>query len=1602
MAPIADLASKIELPTPSMRPKQRHSAARRFAALLAPLALGMLAVGSPKALGQTTTTFSAAGNQTWLCPAGVTSVQVQAWGAGGGAGGAGAHFASTGGGAGGAFVEATVSVTPGITYNLTVGMPGTSGPGGTAGTGASGGTGGASFFGNTTAGSAAGASVEAVGGTGSVGNNAAGTSTTSRTATAGATAPASGNIPSNATVSFYGTSGSNALTNSNNSGAGGAGAGLIGSGAGGSGGAGLTSAGNGNPGTAPGGGGGGGDQSSSAGNGAGGAGGAGQISLTYTPSTPTINVAGTLSTLLGYQGSACGPTTFTVSGGNLTGNITVTSPTGFEVSTSVGTGYAGSLTLTPVSGTVNVTTVYVRLIAADGVGTYSGNVTAASTGAATQNVAMPTSSVVAVSPFTPGNIVVEQADNGALQNSTATLVEVNASAVTTQSSPVQAIPLPGLNLNLSPTLAQALRINGSGGTTGYLADTSDGTLLVVVDANALNNSDLSQTTAASILNRAVVTFGSAGTNILFQAKYTGVSGNQSRSGTSLDNSLWFVADKGGIYTTSAASPATSPDSTTNMLVAKSFGGQVYGFSATAPGVTSIAASGAGIGTLTGLTGLSIAGGTDFHFISSGVNGAVFDVCYVCSETSATAGTINKYSLVGGSWTGNGSYTTNFGGRSMVAMGSGSGATLFLTGGDGGTTGTSVVRVTDTAPWNSAIAVTTANNLNLYTFPGSGQVPKGIAFAPLASALPDLTIAASAPSSTSNPGFSYTLTLANSGTVNAAGVTANFTLPSGLSYVSAVDNGGNGFAAVYNSGVVTLGGGTLNANSSDTITVSVTGTIGSTYTVDPGTSPLVGGDGTAVINTSATTATPLAESNSSNNGSAVAAVTSIASPVIAASGSPSALTTSYGIASAPTSFSASGSDLTANIVVSAPSGFEVSTSSGSGYASSLSLTPTDGAVAATTIYLRLAAGTNSGAYSGSVSLSSSGAATQFVSIPSSTVNPSANLSALAVSAGSLTKAFAAGTLSYMEYLQSSATSLTLTPTADAGATVTVNGASAATPVSLNTGANTITVVVTANGGGSTQTYTLNVVRAGAFTPGNLIVSTYGNISVAPVHIDGQTTLITLEEFSPTIAANSSPVMAVVLPSAVYGGNVGIAGEYGSSSEGSPRLSGDGLYLALGGYSAVPALAYTATATAQSPCAEVPRVAALIDVNTNTDSSSVFNDIYNTNNPRGVFTPDDVNLYLSGQAAGIGDEGGLYYSQVGTNTTSGGAAPTGIFNAESTRNVEAFQGNLYYSADQNSSKGILTGIFEYTGLPTASQSTSTGTRLTPANDGNGVNYSPEGFFFANATTLYVADTGDPKAGGTGDGGIQKWVFSGSQWSLQYTLTNPSFVSPSLATSAAHGETGFEDVAGQVVSGVVYLYAVSYTAGDADPNGLYGITDPLSATSTTGQSFTEIAAAPGIQASGTNPDFLFKGVSFAPTGSPSNAGGGASNITAGGATLNGTINPNGTDTLVYFQYGTTTSYGTTTASQDIGSGTSPVSFGSALAGLQPGTTYDYQLVTVANGLTSTYANGTFTTPGGSPAPGDTDTPAMPPGGLLALAVAIVGTGVFFLRGRGPSRAS
>jgi len=104
-------------------------------------------------------------------------------------------------------------------------------------------------------------------------------------------------------------------------------------------------------------------------------------------STPTITLNPTsLTGLTTTAGTASAAQTFTVTGANLSANVTVTAPTGFEVA-SDGATFGGSATITQSGGSASGT-ISVRIAAATAQGSPSGNVTLASTGATTANVAV--------------------------------------------------------------------------------------------------------------------------------------------------------------------------------------------------------------------------------------------------------------------------------------------------------------------------------------------------------------------------------------------------------------------------------------------------------------------------------------------------------------------------------------------------------------------------------------------------------------------------------------------------------------------------------------------------------------------------------------------------------------------------------------------------------------------------------------------------------------------------------------------------------------------------------------------------------------------------------------------------------------------------------------------------------------------------------------------------------------------------------------------------------------------------------------------------------------------------------------------------------------
>ena len=287
--------------------------------------------------------------------------------------------------------------------------------------------------------------------------------------------------------------------------------------------------------------------------------------------------------------------------------------------------------------------------------------------------------------------------------------------------------------------------------------------------------------------------------------------------------------------------------------------------------------------------------------------------------------------------------------------------------------------------------------------------------------------------------------------------------------------------------------------------------------------------------------------------------------------------------------------------------------------------------------------------------------------------------------------------------------------------------------------------------------------------------------------------------------------------------------------------------------------------------VPRVVADISYNGTVDTSTSLINIDNENNPRSVATTDGTSFYVSGQGKKGDTTEGVFRAPDGANNTT----PTAINTATDTRTAELYNGTLYVSADSSAANGGNAGagnISSYgmspTGATTATplpgitgQITLTAAQENSVNSsavGSTVDISPENFYFANSTTLYVADSGNPKGGTLGDGGLQKWTFNGSTWSLQYTVSAGLNLVPNTTADPGAGQpatTGLIGLTGVTnADGTVTLYATNATIGDLNTTGLYKVTDTLAATApTAGEQFTELVAAPA--------DTNIRGVAFAP---------------------------------------------------------------------------------------------------------------------------------------------
>jgi hypothetical protein len=125
----------------------------------------------------------------------------------------------------------------------------------------------------------------------------------------------------------------------------------------------------------------------------------------------------------------------------------------------------------------------------------------------------------------------------------------------------------------------------------------------------------------------------------------------------------------------------------------------------------------------------------------------------------------------------------------------------------------------------------------------------------------------------------------------------------------------------------------------------------------------------------------------------------------------------------------------------------------------------------------------------------------------------------------------------------------------------------------------------------------------------------------------------------------------------------------------------------------------------------------------------------------------------------------------------------------------------------------------------------------------------------------------------------------------------------------------------------------------------------------------------------------------GAPTATTGAASAVTGNTATISGTVFPNKEDTNYFFEWGTTTAYGTKTPT-GVERGNADKTVAADLTGLAPQTTYHFRLVAENPSGRSEGADATFTTTAGGPAPPPAATiAATPPKVTFGAQVTIAG---------------
>jgi hypothetical protein len=708
-------------------------------------------------------------------------------------------------------------------------------------------------------------------------------------------------------------------------------------------------------------------------------------------SSPTISGAATASAFTTTYGTASTPQSFSITGSALTNDIIATAPTGFEVS-SDGTTYANTANFTQSSGNASGT-LYIRLTATAAVsGTYnSQNIVLSSTGASSINITTSSS----------GNTVSQKI----LSIATATVASKVYNRSTTSGT-------------VTPST-----LSGFVGSETVVVSSTDGTY---ADWNV-------------------------GTGKTATITYT--IGDGTNGGLAANYSLANTAATGDITAKAltVSSPAVTTktyDGTTTATITGTLSGIESGDIVTLSGTGTFAS--ANVGTGISVTSTSTLGGADAGNYSltqpTGLSGEISGGSQTITFASLTPATLSTADYSPGATASSGLTVTYTSSNPCVAT---------IVAGNIHIVGAGTTTITASQSGGGNYAAATSVNQTLIVMNPTSTLAAGdvVVIAYNTNATPDnFAILFTTDVAAGTVFYVNDNELASSSATNFTDLNeaeASFTVKAGqtiaagtvivLPWSGAVSatqydwsNPGGGLGNnndeiyIYTASSIsaTIPDGFISYTKIGTSTSAIPSSLAlGTTAIAPSAAALrYATSGATYSGTKATLLTAIG--NTSSNWNTTGATTFAAtdwsfsvspSPLITTSGTLSAVNTTYGTASAsPTSFSVSASNLTTDLTLTAPSGFEIS--SGSSYATSLTISPNAcGVLASTTIYVRLAATAAVGTYSGNIVLSSTGATTVNVATVSSSVSTKAltiiNLTASDKNYDGLTTVTVSGTPAY---------------------------------------------------------------------------------------------------------------------------------------------------------------------------------------------------------------------------------------------------------------------------------------------------------------------------------------------------------------------------------------------------------------------------------------------------------------------------------------------------------------------------------------------------------------------------------------------------------------